>query len=269
MMLKKATLVLFCVFSFSGCYRADNNQALRNQPAPPRTADYTLRLPEGWQQIATQTSQTYTSPIAFTPAQTKTVYYFANNGAAASAPSNEGYYRELLGKTAEGKRVVQDFYQSSQTPQTAPFVLEDDADIASFDSDVNNGRIVWFTRGGDVEEMGDYEKGKPIGATLGIRHGKAVLATEKTDNGTTVYTLDDNARIASALTERGNTTCAIVFYPSGSAMFQGDIPADTGTFATTYCWNEAAQPIACDRIQNEVEAGLQQADSLARSLSHN
>ena len=93
MMLKKATLVLFCVFSFSGCYRADNNQALRNQPAPPRTADYTLRLPEGWQQIATQTSQTYTSPIAFTPAQTKTVYYFANNGAAASAPSNEGYYR--------------------------------------------------------------------------------------------------------------------------------------------------------------------------------
>ena len=123
MMLKKATLVLFCVFSFSGCYRADNNQALRNQHAPPRTADYTLRLPEGWQQIATQTSQTYTSPIAFTPAQTKTVYYFANNGAAASAPSNEGYYRELLGKTAEGKRVVQDFYQSSQTPQTAPFVL--------------------------------------------------------------------------------------------------------------------------------------------------
>ena len=101
MMLKKATLVLFCVFSFSGCYRADNNQALRNQPAPPRTADYTLRLPEGWQQIATQTSQTYASPIAFTPAQTKTVYYFANNGAAASAPSNEGYYRELLGKTAE------------------------------------------------------------------------------------------------------------------------------------------------------------------------
>ena len=267
MMLKKATLVLFCVFSFSGCYRADNNQALRNQPAPPRTADYTLRLPEGWQQIAQQNSQTYASPIAFTPAQTKTVYYFANNGAAASAPSNEGYYRELLGKTAEGKRVVQDFYQSSQTPQTAPFVLEDDADIASFDSDVNNGRIVWFTRGGDVEEMGDYEKGKPIGATLGIRHGKAVLATEKTDNGTTVYTLD--ARMASALTERGNTTRAILFYPNGSAMFQGDIPADTGTFATTYCWNEAAQPIACDRIQNEVEAGLQQADSLARSLAHN
>ena len=52
-------------------------------------------------------------------------------------------------------------------------------------------------------------------------------------------------------------------------MFQGDIAADTGTFATTYCWNEAAQPIACDRIQNEVEAGLQQADSLARSLAHN
>ena len=110
----------FLVFS---CRPADNSQALRNQPAPPRTADYTLRLPEGWQQIAQQTSQTYTSPIAFTPAQTKTVYYFNSDSQIASAPSNEGYYRELLGKTAEGKRVVQDFYQSSQTPQTDAFCV--------------------------------------------------------------------------------------------------------------------------------------------------
>ena len=286
-MFKKTALILFCALSLSGCRNADDAAALvrkisawlgfaqsnanktLHQQTAPKAADFPLRLPAGWEQIATQNSQSYISPITFTPAKEKTVYYFNSDGKIASTPNIEGYYRELLGTTADGKRVVQDFYQSSQTPQTTPFVLENDAIIESFDSDVNNGRIVWFTRGGDVEEMGDYEKGKPIGATLGIRHGKAVLATEKTDNGTTVYTLDDNTRIASALTERGNTTRAILFYPNGSAMFQGDIPADTGTFATTYCWNEAAQPIACDRIQNEVEAGLQQADSLARSLAHN
>ena len=113
------------------------------------------------------------------------------------------------------------------------------------------------------------KKANPSAQRWASATAKLCWQRKKTDNGTTVYTLDDNARMASALTERGNTTRAILFYSNGSAMFQGDITADTGTFATTYCWNEAAQPIACDRIQNEVEAGLQQADSLARSLAHN
>ena len=264
-MLQKTTILLLAALLFSGCRPADNSQALRNQPAPPRTADYTLRLPEGWQQIATQTSQTYTSPIAFTPAQTKTVYYFTNNGAAASAPSNEGYYRELLGKTAEGKRVVQDFYQSSQTPQTAPFVLENDANIESFDSDVGNGRIVWFSRGGDVAQIGDFKQGASDNIIVNVRRGKAVLAMEKTSQGLTNYILDDNAQIASLVNKQGDTIRAIVFYPNGSAMFQGDIAASTSKLNTAYCWNEAAQPIACDSIQDKLETGLQQVDGVLQS----
>ena len=265
MMLKKATLVLFCVFSFSGCYRADNSQTLRNQPAPPRTADYTLRLPEGWQQIATQTSQTYTSPIAFAPAQTKAVYYFDSASQIASAPSNEGYYRELLGKTADGKRVVQDFYQSSQTPQTAPFVLADDANIESFDSDGSDGRIVWFSRGGDVAQIGDFKQGASDNIIVNVRRGKAVLAMEKTSQGLTNYILDDNAQIASLVNKQGDTLRAILFYPNGSAMFQGDIAASTSKLNTAYCWNEAAQPIACDNIQDKLETGLQQVDGVLQS----
>lgn len=286
-MLQKTTIVLLCALLLSGCRNADDAAALvrtigalvglvqsdakatlHNQTAP-RTADYTLRLPDGWQQIAAQNSQSYTSPIAFTPAKEKMVYYFDNASQIASAPSNEGYYRELLGKTADGKRVVQDFYQSSQTPQTSPFVLKNDADIESFDSDGSDGRIVWFSRGGDVAQIGDFKQGASDNIIVNVRRGKAVLAMEKTSQGLTNYILDDNAQIASVVNKQGDTIRAIVFYPNGSAMFQGDIPADTGTFATTYCWNEAAQPIACDRIQNEVEAGLQQADSLARSLAHN
>lgn len=267
MMLKKATLVLFCVFSFSGCYRADNNQALRNQHAPPRTADYTLRLPEGWQQIATQNSQSYTSPIAFTPAKEKTVYYFDRASQIASTPSNEGYYRELLGKTADGKRVVQDFYQSSQTPQTAPFVLKNDADIESFDSDGSDGRIVWFSRGGDVAQIGDFKQGASDNIIVNVRRGKAVLAMEKTSQGLTNYILDDNAQIASVVNKQGDTIRAIVFYPNGSAMFQGDIAASGGKFNTAYCWNETAQPIACDSIQDKLEAELQQTDSAIESAA--
>ncbi len=277
-MLQKTTIVLLCALLLSGCRNADDAAALvrtigalvglaqsdakatlHNQTAP-RTADYTLRLPDGWQQIATQNSQSYTSPIAFTPAKEKTVYYFNSDSQIASAPSNEGYYRELLGKTADGKRVVQDFYQSSQTPQTAPFVLKNDADIESFDSDGSDGQIVWFSRGGDVAQIGDFKQGASDNIIVNVRRGKAVLAMEKTSQGLTNYILDDNAQIASVVNKQGDTIRAIVFYPNGSAMFQGDIAASGGKFNTAYCWNEAAQPIACDSIQDKLETGLQQVD---------
>lgn len=277
-MLQKTTIVLLCALLLSGCRNADDAAALvrtigalvglaqsdakatlHNQTAP-RTADYTLRLPDSWQQIATQNSQSYTSPIAFTPAKEKTVYYFDRDSQIASAPSNEGYYRELLGKTADGKRVVQDFYQSSQTPQTAPFVLKNDADIESFDSDGSDGQIVWFSRGGDVAQIGDFKQGASDNIIVNVRRGKAVLAMEKTSQGLTHYILDDNAQIASVVNKQGDTIRAIVFYPNGSAMFQGDIAASGGKFNTAYCWNEAAQPIACDSIQDKLETGLQQVD---------
>ena len=278
-MLQKTTIVLLCALLLSGCRNADDAAALvrtigalvglaqsdakatlHNQTAP-RTADYTLRLPDGWQQIATQNSQSYTSPIAFTPAKEKMVYYFNSDSQIASAPSNEGYYRELLGKTADGKRVVQDFYQSSQTPQTSPFVLKNDADIESFDSDGSDGQIVWFSRGGDVAQIGDFKQGASDNIIVNVRRGKAVLAMEKTSQGLTHYILDDNAQIASVVNKQGDTIRAIVFYPNGSAMFQGDIAASGGKFNTAYCWNEAAQPIACDSIQDKLETGLQQVDS--------
>ena len=277
-MLQKTTIVLLCALLLSGCRNADDAAALvrtigalvglaqsdakatlHNQTAP-RTADYTLRLPDGWQQIATQNSQSYTNPIAFTPAKEKTVYYFDRDSQIASAPSNEGYYRELLGKTADGKRVVQDFYQSSQTPQTAPFVLKNDADIESFDSDGSDGQIVWFSRGGDVAQIGDFKQGASDNIIVNVRRGKAVLAMEKTSQGLINYILDDNAQIASVVNKQGDTIRAIVFYPNGSAMFQGDIAASGGKFNTAYCWNEAAQPIACDSIQDKLETGLQQVD---------
>ncbi|MDO4657263.1 hypothetical protein [Kingella sp. (in: b-proteobacteria)] len=277
-MLQKTTIVLLCALLLSGCRNADDAAALvrtigalvglaqsdakatlHNQTAP-RTADYALRLPDGWQQIATQNSQSYTSPIAFTPAKEKTVYYFDRDSQIASAPSNEGYYRELLGKTADGKRVVQDFYQSSQTPQTSPFVLKNDADIESFDSDGSDGQIVWFSRGGDVAQIGDFKQGASDNIIVNVRRGKAVLAMEKTSQGLTNYILDDNAQIASVVNKQGDTIRAIVFYPNGSAMFQGDIAASGGKFNTAYCWNEAAQPIACDSIQDKLETGLQQVD---------
>lgn len=284
-MFKKTALILFCTLALSGCRNADDAVALvktlgklvglaakdadkpLHQQTAPKAADFPLHLPAGWQQIASLNSETYTSSIAFTPAKKKAVYYFGSDGKIASAPNTEGYYRELLGTTADGKRVVQDFYQSSQTPQTTPFVLENDANIESFDSDVNNGRIVWFTRGGDVAKIGDFKQGTSDDMILSLRRGKAVLAAKIADKGLTNYILDDNNQITAVVSEQNHAIRAIVFYPNGSAMFQGEIAADTKQLNATYCWNEAAQPIACDSIQDKLEAELQQTDSAIESAA--
>jgi len=161
--------------------------------------------------------------------------------------------------------VVQDFYQSSQTPQTAPFVLADDANIESFDSDGSDGRIVCFSRGGDVAQIGDFKQGASDNIIVNVRRGKAVLAMEKTSQGITNYILDDNAQIASLVNKQGDTLRAILFYPNGSAMFQGDMTQNQEKFHTAYCWNESAQPIACDSIQDKLETGLQQVDGVLQS----
>ncbi len=284
-MFKKTALILFCTLALSGCRNADDAVALAktlgklvglaakdadkplHQQTAPKAADFPLRLPAGWQQIAPLNSETYTSSIAFTPAKKKAVYYFGSDGKIASAPNTEGYYREWLGTTADGKRVVQDFYQSSQTPQTTPFVLENDANIESFDSDVNNGRIVWFTRGGDVAKIGDFKQGASDDMILSLRRGKAVLAAKIADKGLTNYILDDNNQITAVVSEQNHAIRAIVFYPNGSAMFQGEIAASGGKFNTAYCWNEAAQPISCDSIQDKLEAELQQTDSAIESAA--
>lgn len=284
-MFKKTALILFCTLALSGCRNADDAVALAktlgklvglaakdadkplHQQTAPKAADFPLRLPAGWQQIASLNSETYTSSIAFTPTKKKAVYYFGSDGKIASAPNTEGYYREWLGTTADGKRVVQDFYQSSQTPQTTPFVLENDANIESFDSDVSNGRIVWFTRGGDVAQIGDFAKGEWSNALVSIRHGKAVLAVEKTREGMAFYTLDDNAKISAIVAEQGNATRTTLFYPNGSAMFQGDIAAGADKLHTAYCWNEAAQPIDCDSIQDKLEASSLHTDDVIKSAT--
>ena len=123
-MFKKTTFVLLCALALSGCRNADDAAALvrkisawlgfaqsnanktLHQQTAPKAADFPLRLPAGWQQIASLNSETYTSSIAFTPAKKKAVYYFGSDGKIASAPNTDGYYREWLGTTADGKSVV-------------------------------------------------------------------------------------------------------------------------------------------------------------------
>lgn len=61
-----------------------------------------------------------------TRAEERIVGYFSPDSEFSQAPTPNGYTRKLLGRTAEGFAVVQDFYTINGNPRTAAYVLFDD-----------------------------------------------------------------------------------------------------------------------------------------------
>lgn len=92
----------------------------------------------------------------------RTIAYFDADGQLTPKATAGGYYRKLLGHTAEGYAVVQDFYQDSQTKQTNAIIIPDEANIDSFNVIVTEGRTIWYTPKGDAVQFVDVHAGKTI-----------------------------------------------------------------------------------------------------------
>ncbi len=69
--------------------------------------------------------------ITYIAGEAQTFYYDAD-GKKTAQPAPGGYFRKLVGKTADGRIVAQDFYQDSGKPQTALFILRADAAADDF-----------------------------------------------------------------------------------------------------------------------------------------
>ena len=82
--------------------------------------------------------------IAYTPVEAP-LHYLDAKRQPADKPVKDGYYRKELGKTADGRLVVQHFYQNSDKPASAPFLLKKDA---APDSGIENadGKIVQYQK---------------------------------------------------------------------------------------------------------------------------
>lgn len=89
--------------------------------------------------------------------------YFSAHGQYMNSPVAGGYYRQVLGKTAAGGWVVQDFYQDSQTKQIDPAVVFHPDGLRNFDNDVVDGAVVWYRPDGSLMQSATYDKGKLTG----------------------------------------------------------------------------------------------------------
>ena len=141
-------------------------QPAAEQPEKPEVAvnalaapaRITATLPEN----ILDAKQAATIALDYTPGDEQT-WYFDHDGNPTETASPGGYYRKALGQTADGRRVVQDYHQDNNAPQTAPFILKNDSDPHDFNGDNADSKTVWYRKDGSIEAVQDYRDGAHYG----------------------------------------------------------------------------------------------------------
>lgn len=186
--------------------------------AAPKASEIALTLPSVSPNELNLTAQHYARAPAEQPLPVQTVY-FDTNGKAASEPSMGGFYREIFGKTADGRWLVQDFFQDTKLPQTAVLILKNDADVNQFDTSMLDGRNIWFNASGSLHAVADYANGVRQGAQAFYQNKQLVGAVMDKkmlvfhENGKILAVLEHDEEDASVL----KTT---LFRQDGSALVQ-------------------------------------------------
>ena len=113
--------------------------------------------------------------IDYTPGDEKTYYYDAKGNQSAE-PVSGGYYRKILGKTADGRTVVQDYYQDNGQAQMAPFILRQDAAEDDFRNANADSTLITYTREGVVLIITPYTPANRGAATTTMQAASSYKA---------------------------------------------------------------------------------------------
>lgn len=201
--------------------------------------------------------------VDYTPDAVQTYYYDAKHR-PASQPVQDGYYRKELGKTADGRLVVQHFYQNSDKPASAPFLLKKDA---APDSGMENadGKIVQYQKDGSIfaiETRCDgkvagrtnyYENGRLFAQTAlpaGMTEKEALPLPETFAHAARLYYPDGKIMLASDDWAHDNGA-ALAYRQDGSLLYTRIIQAD-GTPQITL-WDAAGNPLQAGAAYQKAE----------------
>ena len=115
--------------------------------------------------------------VKIAQADERVLGYFSADGEFGQEKSGNGYLRKYLGKTAEGKSVLQDFYANNGKPQTSPFVLFDDAGLEDWNSlQYTEGDIVFYNADGTPSARATLKDGQYVGSNTQYHgNGKVFL----------------------------------------------------------------------------------------------
>lgn len=254
----------FGLMHFGSAQELNKKQSISPSILPASaTLDSTLSVPSidafnispnSIEQLRQVDSKTYQNELSFTAAAEKTRYFFDEDSNLQEAPTKSGYYRDILGTTADGKIVAQDFYQDSSTPQTAPFILTSGKE-KDFSTASNDGRVIWYTPEGIVSSIADYAEGKQQNWSWHL----SKLGQVRFKAGETLI-YDDKGRLLSHLDLSKNQLT--LYYSNGNPM----ISIVNGKKSTYRVWNEAGEEGQLDEVSKQVLTLHKQIDEILQHI---
>lgn len=224
----KSTLIA-CLLSLVlvACQPTSSNLAASAVQAQPSQVQ-----PSPYSTLALTTDQVRPVQLDYTPRQNSSIYYFTPDGQLSHVAVSHGFYRKILGETADGRVVAQDYYADAKKPQTAPFVIKKGGDPRSFNRDILDSRVIWYDhQDGDIISVGVFHNGVQQGWLDVYEYKKLVVQLKDVQTGIAMrfFSPDDKiwgeAQIGQG--EKGLNIDNLTFYhPNGQIMSKMDVDAN-------------------------------------------
>ena len=150
------------------------------------------------------------------------IAYYDNNHLESAKPAKGGYYRMLLGRTAAGRAVIQDFYQDNGMRQISPVIIPDDTKLKlSTPLEIGlNGKMAVYSRKGRLQSIGLYENGRVVEEWTYDLKDRLISHTYGTQRSANRAIYGENGKLLHNLTYQANTGIESKFYrPDGSLMY--------------------------------------------------
>lgn len=192
------------------------------------------------------------------------IAYYDADGDPAEHAMRGGYYRVLLGRTAEGKPVVQDFYQDSQTKQINPVVIGKDSDLKNFSSEIIEGLVAWYTPEGRLTNFAEMRGGKSERAGFYAENGRLALAVTGEPESGSPFSIkgfyeDGNPLFAIEEDKAANRIVRTYYRPGGGKLMQS---TGSGDNAKTEFWKADGGSATAEEVRAELGENLQRVNYL-------
>ena len=256
-------------------YRPDNLHTLSSAAPKPDNMDAPPALQP-------QPASVYDAATAAKTHITYTPYPSAKN-----IPANNGH-RKILGETADGRLVIQDYYQNSDRPRTAPYILNRYGDPQATLIINADSKLVWYNQDGSVYAIQHYHDGQPAGYLSYYRNGRLVAQKPRpgSDDGFygiggyatagTRYYYDDGHILALEYQHGRIGSCFAAFYcEEGESLYAPDgtpllawRSEQSGDIYEHHSWNSLNSTPAGQQAarRQSINAALARRDDIKQQL---
>lgn len=153
--------------------------------------------------------------------ETRVIAFYDAQWKETTAPVSGGYYRMLLGKTAAGKSVIQDFYQDTRTKQIDPSVIAQESALKNSDTLSAEGRVIWYQPMGELDKLVWVENGSKTRAAR-YQNGQLQIAYQRLPNTERIWAYYPNGKLLAYSTSQNNQAKHYLFDEKGQFLIDSN-----------------------------------------------